>query len=230
MAAMELPLNKPCFSPVCLTDPVTTANCYIIPCGNDCLIIDPGNFTLLNEYLRKSSLHPKAVLLTHEHCDHIGGLNQLRADWNVTVAASSPCSAGMQDTRENMSRMMELFLFYKSGETKLVPYAPFACAPADLHFSDTLSFSFFDLLFQMRLLPGHTHGSSVIICGSSLFTGDYLIPGEPVMTRLPGGSDVEYEQFAKPWLGRVPDGYQIFPGHGQPYLMNQEVKRGYGLS
>lgn len=226
---MELLLNKDYTSPICLTDPVTTANCYVIPGGKDCLIIDPGNFTLLNEYLKKSSLRPIAVFLTHEHCDHIGGLNQLRADWNVTVVASNPCSAGMQDTRENMSRMMELFLFYKSGETKLVPYESFVCAPADLRFGDTLYLSFFGFLFQMKLLPGHTHGSCVITCGSCLFSGDYLIPGEPVMTRLPGGSDVEYEQFAKSWLSRIPDGYQIFPGHGEPYFMNQEVRTSYGL-
>ncbi len=76
--------------------------------------------------------------LTHEHCDHIGGLNELRRTYPVTVAATEACSAGIGNQTRNMSRMMETFLYFKGGEKKLVHYPPFQCRKADLTFTDRI--------------------------------------------------------------------------------------------
>ena len=96
------------------------------------MIIDPNDFTAIRELLQKLGLMPGLVLLTHEHCDHIGGLNELRRTYPVTVAATEACSAGIGNQTKNMSRMMETFLYFKSGEKKFVHYPPFQCRKADL--------------------------------------------------------------------------------------------------
>ncbi|MCD8082147.1 MAG: hypothetical protein LUE86_01145, partial [Clostridiales bacterium] len=62
-----------------------------------------------------------------------------------------------------------------------------------------------------------------------LFVGDYLLPGEEVQTRLPGGSLEEYETFARPWLRNIPDGTWINPGHGERFQMSGEVRQFHDL-
>lgn len=212
-----------------LTDPVTDSNCYVICCEKECMVIDPNSFELLEPMLQKWNIHPSLVLLTHEHCDHIGGLNKLREKYETVVIASSACSAGMQSAKENMSRMMEMFLYYKSSETKMVPYQPFICRASDLQFYDEIRLQFGARPLWMRSLPGHTHGSSVIVYDGILFSGDYLLPGDKVITRLPGGSEEEYEACARPWLSQIPDGTRVCPGHGEPFLMSRKVREYHGL-
>ena len=56
-------------------------NCYILKKDNDILIIDPG---AESEKIKKE-IDGKviAVLITHNHFDHIGALNELKSFYNV---------------------------------------------------------------------------------------------------------------------------------------------------
>ncbi len=212
-----------------IIDPVTDSNCYGFLRNEKCLIIDPNDYSQLKPLLQKRNIRSPLVLLTHEHCDHISALNALRKDFDPLVVASCACGEGMKSMKENMSRMMEMFLYYKSGETRFVPYEPFICQPADVLFSEEIRLPFGDSQVWMKSLPGHTHGSSVISWNSMLFVGDYLLPGEKVLTRLPGGSDEEYEACARPWLQNIPDGTWICPGHGERFQMSAEVRQFHDL-
>ncbi|WP_288844010.1 MBL fold metallo-hydrolase, partial [uncultured Megasphaera sp.] len=62
----------------CITDPLTTSNCYIISMEQHALIIDPNLPDAIISHLTANHLYPELILLTHEHCDHISGLNRLR--------------------------------------------------------------------------------------------------------------------------------------------------------
>jgi glyoxylase-like metal-dependent hydrolase (beta-lactamase superfamily II) len=212
-----------------IVDPVTDSNCYVLLREGRCAVIDPNNFEALDRLLQKCNTDSLLVLLTHEHCDHIGGLNKLRENYRTVVVASGLCSLGMQNAKENMSRMMETFLYFKSGQTKMVKYDPFTCLAADVQFGDEMWVPFGGSAFRMTSLPGHTHGSSMIAYEGVLFCGDYLLPGEKVVTRLPGGDDEEYEKFARPWLRSIPDGTWIYPGHGEAFMMDAEVRRFHDL-
>ena len=63
-------------------------NCYLIrEEGSDtCCILDPG-FTpeIVMAFLREHSMTPEAILLTHGHFDHVGGVRELVAEYGCPV-------------------------------------------------------------------------------------------------------------------------------------------------
>ncbi|MFL2840351.1 MAG: hydroxyacylglutathione hydrolase [Pseudohongiellaceae bacterium] len=48
-------------------------------------IVDPGDADPVKAYLKKENLTLSAILLTHHHADHIGGVNELLNHYNVPV-------------------------------------------------------------------------------------------------------------------------------------------------
>ena len=216
--------------PICLTDTLSTSNCYIIKSAQHVVIIDPNDFIKIDKLLQSHNWILDWVLLTHEHCDHIAGLNKLRQYYTVKVLASQACSLGIQSTTINMTRIMEAYLYFKSGGTILTKYPKFTCASADVTFEDSFDFDWKEYHFHFISVPGHTSGSVCILVNNSiLFSGDYLIPGEEVVTRLPGGSEEAYEKHGKATLRSLPENIWTFPGHGNPFLLTNEVKHEHGL-
>lgn len=45
--------------------------------GADCIVVDPGDARPVLEALRREGLELKAILLTHHHADHTGGVDEL---------------------------------------------------------------------------------------------------------------------------------------------------------
>lgn len=210
-------------------DGLTLSNCYVLAEEGAALVIDPGHPRGAAELLERAGLNPEWILLTHEHCDHIAGLEGLRRGYpGARVAASGACSEGIQDARRNMSRMMEVYLTFRGAPG--TAYPPFVCRPADQTFSRETVLHWRGHTLRATALPGHSPGSAVLLWdGWVLFSGDYLIPGEQVITRLPGGSRADYEETVRPRLAALPAGLWIFPGHGDPYFLTEEAKKDYGL-
>jgi hydroxyacylglutathione hydrolase len=49
--------------------------------GSHCLIVDPGDAAPVQAWLADQDLALSAILITHHHPDHVGGLGTLQADW-----------------------------------------------------------------------------------------------------------------------------------------------------
>lgn len=66
-------------------------------------IIDPSNHAALLERCREAA--SVSVLLTHEHFDHISGLNRIRGlcASSCRVIAGATCSERIQDIKANLS-------------------------------------------------------------------------------------------------------------------------------
>lgn len=211
-------------------DKLTSSNCYIIEENKKALIIDPNNFMMIKSILEEKKLKPEIVMLTHEHCDHVKGLEELRRSYKVKVVSSEECSNGIQNDKQNMSRMMEVYLYFKSGEKTIRSYKPFICRKADETFKNETVIRFENHEFKMISMPGHTLGSTCIVMDDfNLFSGDYLLEEEKVITRLPSGSLTDYESKTKPWLKALPLGIKVFPGHGKEFILTKEVMRNHEL-
>ena len=129
-------------------DPLTESNCYILAEDSKCVVIDPGESEFLLRTLDEYGWEPELILLTHEHCDHMAGLDALRETYpQARFAASKVCNDGIQNTRLNMSRIMEVYLYFRgkpciSGESRGSTTTPLS---ADLRMRS---------LRRMRICPG----------------------------------------------------------------------------
>lgn len=200
-------------------DPLTESNCYILAEGDHCVIIDPGESENLLRTLESCGLEPELLLLTHEHCDHMAGMDALRERYpQARFAATEVCNEGMQNTRLNMSRIMEVYLYFRGKQG--VRYRPFACREADVIIPEDAVLHWRGHTLRFVPLPGHTPGSvGIYLDEETFFCGDYLIPEEEPILRFPGGDEEVYEKVTEPYLRALPAGLRICPGHREGYVI-----------
>lgn len=53
--------------------------------GSDAVVVDPGDAVPVQQYLARQQLRLAAILVTHHHADHIGGVTELQRHWQVPV-------------------------------------------------------------------------------------------------------------------------------------------------
>lgn len=53
----------------------------------ECLIVDPGQADAVRNFVLQNQLRPRAILLTHHHWDHIGGVQDLKKSFEVKIYA-----------------------------------------------------------------------------------------------------------------------------------------------
>ena len=203
-------------------DPLTESNCYLLGENGRAVVIDPNHPRGPLELLERLGWKPELILLTHEHCDHMAGLEALRRRWpGVPAAATAVCSANLQDKRLNMTQRMEVYLTFRGKPG--VSYPPFVCAPTPRSRSGRGETVWPGHRRHGAARPGHPPGSAgIFLDGDTFFSGDYLIPGEKVILRLPGGSETDYRARTRPFLAQLPPGLRICPGHGAPYTLTGE--------
>ena len=74
-------------------------NCYILSLDNRCLVIDPGD----DYYLIKEKINNKEVigiLLTHNHFDHIGAVEDIKRDYKVEVYSYKNLREGKNNIKD----------------------------------------------------------------------------------------------------------------------------------
>lgn len=184
-----------------------TSNCYILftSYSSQCVVVDPGTVDCceLIAFIETRRFKPKYVILTHEHFDHIGGVNLLREKYGVKVIASAACSKALPDRKKNMS------VFYDG--------VGFTVQVADT----TIDHSGFKLtwegyIFEFLLTPGHTEAGTCFFVDKFLFTGDTFIKGVKTVTKLPTGSTCDLEKSIFMLRQRVESKkYIINCGHGE---------------
>ena len=60
---------------------------WLLHDGRDAIVVDPGDAQPVLRFLQQHQLDLKAVLLTHHHADHCGGVPELRAATSAVVHA-----------------------------------------------------------------------------------------------------------------------------------------------
>ncbi|MDD5176050.1 MAG: hydroxyacylglutathione hydrolase [Sterolibacterium sp.] len=58
---------------------------WLLRHGDQAVVVDPGDATPVLDYLDRQKLSLSAILVTHHHADHIGGIEKLLLRFNVPV-------------------------------------------------------------------------------------------------------------------------------------------------
>lgn len=193
--------------------PVET-NCYLIhkEGAKEALIIDPGgDGDRLAEYLKKADLHLAAILLTHGHADHAGGIDDLRKhlDDNPPVIASSAEKRTLADPSYNLSSWI-------LGRDMRFH--------ADLFMRDEEERDLAGLHFRLLATPGHTEGGCCFYFPYEgvLFSGDSLFAGSLGRSDFPGGSMRQLVASVKDKLMVLPEDTRVLPGHESETTIGEE--------
>lgn len=195
------------------------SNCYIIVSGQKAILIDPNDAKKADDLIQKNGWRPEYIFLTHEHFDHILGLEELRGKYQIPVWASAAASEGIQSYRANMSNVHDIFLYYKKGAFPKERHQKFECRPAEHTFSSEMELLWEGHRFFFRLLPGHSAGSTLIFMDEDrLFSGDYFLSDETPVAKHSGGSKTTLQEEALPYLDTLPSGIHIYPGHGKDFI------------
>jgi glyoxylase-like metal-dependent hydrolase (beta-lactamase superfamily II) len=195
-------------------------NCSIVgdPRTLESIVVDPGDeveriLSLIGRY----KLKVKAIVSTHAHIDHVGGLAKLYQYTGAPVMMHSddlPLYRGMEVQAAFLGmqppELVEIHQLLKEG--------------------DVLQWG--DFLANIIHTPGHSPGSvSLYLPGNGrdasrlqpqLFSGDILFAGSIGRTDLWGGSYDQILGSLKEKLLQLPDATVVHPGHGTSTTIGHE--------
>lgn len=188
---------------------VYAANCYIIHTEDgDGLVVDPaGDVDEIVKYLEESSVKVGAIVLTHGHGDHIGGVLELKELLDVPVMVHSDDEDMVKNSALNLSTSMPM------GEVNFKP---------DILLNDGDEIPLGDRVVKVIHTPGHTKGGICILVDGILITGDTLFQGSIGRTDLYGGDFDTLMISIVEKLMILPDDTVVYPGHGGPSTIGVE--------
>jgi glyoxylase-like metal-dependent hydrolase (beta-lactamase superfamily II) len=179
-------------------------NCYIFTVNNKTFIIDPGaEPKRIISLIKKNSLIPVQILLTHAHIDHISATKEVTAEFNIPVYLNE------RDKSLYLSPANSIMPFYLA----LKEYVPTV---------NTVS----DNLIEAINTPGHTQGGTCFYIKeyNLLFSGDTIFQEAIGRTDLPGGSYNQLIESIKTKILSLPDNTFIYPGHGLETSVSREKR------
>lgn len=187
-------------------------NSFIVRQENSisCLIIDPGDDSeKFIQYFETHELTPLAILNTHAHLDHIGAVNDLKSKYAIPFYLHR----GDEPVLDGYERDCSLFGMQPKGTPTV-----------DYWYNDSeLNIEKFSI--QIVDTPGHTPGSSCLMIGNHVFTGDTIFAGSVGRTDLPGGDWETLNQSLLNVVKTIPHDYILHPGHGPDTSLNVEMKQ-----
>lgn len=176
-------------------------NCYLAWAdeAQECVIIDPGYTPeLVLQQVKLLGKTVAAVLLTHGHFDHVGGVRGIAEETGCPVYL---CPEELSLPQTFTAGPLYYTNTYGEGDTLLLA----------------------GLKIRVMQTPGHTPGSVCLAAEDVLFSGDTLFAGSYGRTDLPGG-DWTVIRKSLLRLAGLDKAYTVFPGHGEATTIFAEKK------
>ncbi|MCM3268398.1 MBL fold metallo-hydrolase [Paenibacillus elgii] len=186
-------------------------NAYLVslPEENRGFVIDPGmNPQPLLK--RIEGMEIEAIVLTHAHFDHIGGVEAVRRLKGCPVYLHDAEADWLTNPKRNGSVMWP-----ELG-------GPITTDPAEYALDDGQKLKLLGLVFQVLHTPGHSPGSVSLLYGNHLFGGDVLFRLSVGRTDLPGGDQQDLLDSIHDKLFKLPDETIVYPGHGSRTTIGYE--------
>ncbi|GGI40008.1 MBL fold metallo-hydrolase [Mammaliicoccus stepanovicii] len=186
-------------------------NCYIIEGENELLVIDPGdNGKFVNDLINKFNKKLSAILLTHAHFDHIGGIDEVVKNNQVNVYVHKEEKSWLTDTVKNGSKKFEMYQ---------LPQVVQHTVPTII---DEGKHQIGEFEFEVLHTPGHSPGSITFVFDDFAIVGDTLFKGGIGRTDLYKGDSALLIKSIEEKLLELDPSTTVFPGHGPDTTIEEE--------
>jgi glyoxylase-like metal-dependent hydrolase (beta-lactamase superfamily II) len=176
----------------------------------EAIVLDPGDdATRFRLELARARARCAAILITHCHWDHLGGVADLAEGTGAPVYMARDEAPVLRSPDD----------FYAALGVHIRPYDPDVL----LEGGETLELG--GLTFETVLVPGHSPAHLAFATDGCLFSGDVLFAGGVGRVDLPGADWDTLVGSIRALMDRFPPETVVYPGHGQPTTLGAELAR-----
>ena len=176
-------------------------NCYVVrgtPSADEAVVIDPGHEGL------EPGFDVRAILVTHSHWDHLGGI--------ASLAEASRAPVYMPEREAMVLEAPQAFF----PDHPIRPYTP------DIRLQGDETIEIGGLIIDVVAVPGHSPGHLAFVIDGALFSGDVLFAGSVGRTDIPFSDWDTLVESIRTLLERFPPETVVYPGHGPPTTLGAE--------